>query len=343
MKTLLSLHRTAAKVIAYASEMPVFQFDPLTGFSGAPNLERDVAFEGASGPLVRVRLNDQGNRDKSFEIKPGVKNILCYGGSHTWGAYVDQDKRYTDLLDRRLSGCRCVNLGTGSFGLDQVCLSILERSRQYAPSVLVIEQYPWAVHRVLNSYVQGYIKPSFYIDASGELKLRKVPALARYKSYRRIDGAYRLYQKELAEFKGGIDVKTQYDPFADPIFLRWKTTYYEYMYLLIKKILCVIKDHCMQNRYRLIFLIIAYSQQFGHDSGSGLVDYELPAKRFKAILDQLRIEYIDAAPALVKAHSLAEPVITTDGHTNPRGHAIIAGLLEKGLRSRGWLGEGKND
>jgi hypothetical protein len=342
VKILQSLKRPADKVITYEAEMPIFQFDPLTGFGGAPNLERDVAFEGASGPLVRVRLNDQGDRDEPFEVKPGVKNIVCYGGSHTWGAYVDQDKRYTDLLDRRLSGFRCVNLGMGSFGLDQICLSILERSRRYSPSVVAIEQYPWAVHRVLNSYVQGYVKPSFYIDASGALKLRKVPALARYKSYRRIDGAYRLYKKELAEFKGGIDIKTQYDPFADPIFLLWKTAFYEQMYLLIEKILCVIKDHCTQNRYRLIFLIIAYSQQFGHDSGSGLIDYELPAKRFKAILDKLRIEYVDTAPSLVRSHSIADPVIMPDGHTNPRGHAVIADLLEEGMRSRGWLGEVKN-
>jgi len=328
-------------VVAYDDKMPVYQFDPLTGFGGTPNLERDVAFEGASGPAVRVSLNSQGNRDELFEARPGVKNILCYGGSHTWGAYVEQDKRYTDVLNQRVDGCRFVNLGNGSFGLDQICLSILERSRQYSPSTVVVEQYPWAVHRVLNPYVEGYLKPLFYMDAAGELKLQKVPSYSRFKVCRRIEGAYRLYKKELTEFKGGIDVKTQYDPFFDPIFLRWKTTYYEHMYQLIEKILGVIKDHCAQNRYHLLFLIIAYSQQFGHESGSGLVDYELPAKRFKAILEKLRIDYVDTAPALVRAQTSEDPVIKPDGHTNNRGHGIIADVLEDSLRSQGWLGGGK--
>lgn len=331
-----------AEVATCDSEMAVYQFDPLTGFAGRPNAERNVAFEGPSGPLVHVRLNDQGYRDEPFEIKKGVKNILCYGGSHTWGAFVEQDKRYTDILNRRFADYRFMNLGDGSFGMDQIALSILEKSQKYSPSAIVIEQYPWSVHRVLNSYVAGYLKPSFYIDAQGELKLRKVAPLARFRAYRNVAGAYRLYKKELTEFEGGIDIKTQYDPLSDPIFLRWKASYYEQMYALIEKILCVIKDHCAQSRCRLLFMVIAYAQQFGCVSGSELIDYELPAKRFKDVLDKLHIEYIDVAPALVKAHSVNDPVIKPDGHTNDRGHGILADCLADGLISRGWIKGEKN-
>jgi hypothetical protein len=325
------------KVVDYNTNMPVYAFDPLTGWWGVPGIERHVAFEGPGGPLVHVKLNIQGNRDKPFENRPGLKNILCWGGSHTWGAFVEQERRYTDVLNARLRGCQFVNIGHGSFGLDQICLAILNRSRFYCPSMMVIEQYPWAAHRVLNSYVNGYLKPSFYLDVQGDLKLRKVPRLARYKLYRRVVGSYRLYKKELAEFQGGIDIKDQYDPFVDPIFLYWKSSYYEYMYALLEKILRVIGDHCAQIHCRLIFVMIAYSQQFGHESGSQLIDYELPSKRFKKILEKNRIEYVDTAAALVAAHSASTPVIKPDGHTNERGHALIADVLEKSLKDRGWI------
>ncbi len=333
------MSKPSPRPLSYKEGMPVYQFDPLTGFWGTPNIDTDVAFEGPSGPLVRVRHNSEGNRDEEVQEKPGVRNVLCYGGSHTWGAFVDQADRYTDVLNRRMRSTRFVNLGHGSFGLDQICLAILERSRRYSPSAVVIEQYPWAIHRVLNPYVQGYLKPSFYIDGSGALKLHKVPALARHKIFRQIQGQYRLYKKELAEFKGGVDIKNQYDPLADPIFLRWKTGYYEHMYLLVEKILQVIRDHSAQNKYKLVFLIIAYHQQFGQVSGSALVDFHLPAENFKAILRKLRIEYIDTAPALVAAHALEDPVIKPDGHTNARGHGVLAELLADGLTSRGWVKE----
>ncbi|MEI8012822.1 MAG: hypothetical protein WCI27_10170 [Candidatus Omnitrophota bacterium] len=323
------------KRIECKTDTAVYQFDPLTGFGGRPDIEGDVAFEGPSGPKVKVRLNAYGDRDEPFEAMPGVKNILCYGGSITWGAYIEQDRRYTDVLNRRVKDCRFINLGNGSFGLDQVCLSILERSGRYSPSMFVIEQFPWALHRVLNPCVYGYIKPAFFIDNKGCLQLRKVPPLARYKAYRKIEEGYRLYKKELMEFKGGVDIKAHYDPLADPIFLAWKTTYYDYMYLLIEKILGVIQDHCAQKKCRLLFMIIPYTQQFGFVSGSSLVDYELPAKRFKALLEKLRIDYIDAAPPMVKAHSPADPVIKPDGHANDRGHVLLADILQGSLVERG--------
>lgn len=319
------------------SEMAVYQFDPLTGFAGRPNAELDVAFEGAAGPVIKVRLNDLGQRDEAFSVKKGIKNVLCYGGSHTWGAFVEQDKRYTDVLNRRSLDCRFVNLGDGSFGLDQICLSILKRSQKYSPSVFVIEQYPWAVHRVLNSYVEGYLKPSFYIDAQGELKLRKVPFLARYKFYRKMEGAYRLYKKEFNEFKGGVDIKSQYDPLTDPIFLRWKSSYYEPMYDLNEQILRVIKGHCEQNRCKLLFMTIPYLQQFGQESGSDLIDLDLPSKRFIDLLEKLKIEYINTAPILVGSHTKESPAIKADGHTNDKGHALLADALAEGLISRGWI------
>jgi hypothetical protein len=230
-----------------------------------------------------------------------------------------------------------VNIGHGSFGLDQVCLAILTKARHYSPSVIVVEQYPWALHRVLNTYVNGYLKPYFYIDHTGGLKLQKISKLAKFDFYRKYTGLYRLYKKEFQEFMEGIDIVTQYDPAADPIFFYWKTRYYAHVYTIVEKIISVIRDYCAQINCKLLFMSIAYIQQFGLKSGSELIDYDLPAKRFRDLLGRTGVPYLDTTPLLIKQHSAESPVIFSDSHTNAKGHGVIADALQAELEARGWL------
>jgi len=328
--------RSKKEPIPYNERMPLYCFNGTTGWWGIPNIEKDIAFEGPEGPIVTIRHNSEGNRDKPFRPDHSERCILCFGGSHTWGAFVEQDLRYTDRLSVQTKK-RFVNIGHGSFGLDQICITILKKARDYSPNLIIVEQYPWAIHRVVNTYIYKYLKPYFYLDSKGELRLQKLPWVARFQLYRNIIGSYRLYKKELREFQNGIDLKGGYDPHADPIFLYWKSHYYDYMYSLVDKILVVMKDHCAQIDCKLTFVLVAYHQQFAPRSVSSLIDYDLPAKRFKALLEKNGIPYVDAVPELLKAHSAEDPVIAHDGHTNAKGHGIIAELLRAELEKRGWI------
>ena len=204
-----------------------YRYDPRFGFWGIPDIEMDVSFRLRPDVYIRCRHNEEGNRDKPCTAARMKSPIICLGGSHTWGVGIEQEDRYTDYLEQ-MTGRPVLNLGHCSLGLDQICLVILETAERYKPSAVVVEQYPWAIHRVLNTYVNGYTRPYFQLDARGDLKLRKMPALARYKACRRLIGAYYSYLKELREFQAGINLKEGYDPWADPIFLAWKTPYYDY-------------------------------------------------------------------------------------------------------------------
>lgn len=331
--------KSSKKIAAYDERMPVYRFDPTIGWWGAPNIDKLVAFEGPNGPLVRVRHNSDGNRENPFQPDLNVRNIVCFGGSHTWGAFVDQESRYTDRLTA-MTKRRFLNLGHGSFGLDQICISLLTKVERYSPSAIIIEQYPWALHRVLNNYINlgpGYLRPFFYLDSDGSLKLQKLSFFTRFVMFRKIVGAYRSYKKELQEFMNGIDLKKEYDPYTDPIFLCWKTQYYTYMYSLIDKILEVIKNHCDKMGYKLLFVVVAYKQQFAPASDCGLIDYNLPAKKFKALLDKNGIRYVDTVPALLSAHTPEDPVIVQDGHTSAKGHKVIAKEINKEMDKLGWI------
>lgn len=303
-----------------------YRFDPDIGFWGIPGMVRDVSFEQRRGEFIRVRHNEQGNRDDSFVVGQDKAEIICIGGSHTWGGGVEQELRYSDLLQKDL-GRRVANLGHCSLGLDQVCLAVLKYAERYSARTVVVEQYPWALHRVLNTYVNGYVKPQFYLGADGQLQLTKVPRTARYGAARKLIGSFHAYQKELREFVAGIDLKSSYNPRADPIFLLWKTSYYHHMYLLVDKIVGAMRDFCFQKNIKLVFAVGAITQQFGPKSASALIDYGLPTKRFIAILERRGIRHVNMVDRMLASHTPEEPCIFSDGHINAKGHRVFADAL----------------
>lgn len=313
-----------------------YQFDRQMGFWGVPSLEMDVSYDVQPNGPIRVRHNADGNRDADVTLRRGEKSIICFGGSHTWGGGVEQELRYTERLADR-TGRRVINMGHCSLGIDQVCLAILQRSAKYKPEIIIVEQYPWAVHRILNNYVNGYVRPYFYLDSRQDLKLQKVPLLAKYKFFRRMIGSYYAFRKEFREYQSGIDLKQNYNPLADPIFLYWKTRQYDSMYILLDKILVVMRDYCRQNGIKLMFALGAIQQQFGPKSASELVDYDLPRKRLIELLDKNKMAYVDMTDPMLAAHTEQDPVIFSDGHINTKGHDIFSQVLHESLLSREWI------
>ena len=306
-----------------------YQFDSKMGFWGIPNIKIKLDY-------ADVTHDADGNRNFKSLIESPEKPILCYGGSHTWGGGVEQSLRYTDLLEAE-SGKPVVNIGHCSLGLDQICLAIINSSAKYNPEIIVIEQYPWAVHRILNNYVNGYVRPYFYLDSKKILKVKTVPFLAKYKIFRRLIGSYYAFRKEFREFCLGLNIKNEYNPLTDPIFLYWKTRQYDYMYELAEQILLVMCEYCRKNKIKLLFALGAIKQQFEVPSKSELIDYALPKKRLIELLESQGIEYVDISSYLLQAHSEKDPVIFPDGHINVKGHRIFAEVIHKTLLDKEWI------
>jgi hypothetical protein len=313
-----------------------YRYDPTFGFWGIPDIERDISFRLRPEVYIRCRHNSEGNRDKPVSPERLKNPIICLGGSHTWGVGIEQEHRYTDVLEAT-TGRPVLNLGHCSLGLDQICLVILETAERYGPSTIIVEQYPWAIHRVLSPYVIGYTRPYFYLDAGGNLKFRKMPTLARFKGCRRLIGAFYNYRKEFREFLAGINLKEGYDPWTDPIFLFWKIPYFDYMYSLVKKIVGVMQDFCRQKKIHLLFGVEAIMQNFGPGSPSSLIDYDLPRKRLLSVLEKNRVPVVDMLSAMMREHREEDPVIFNDGHMNAKGHRIFAGEIKREMETRGWL------
>jgi hypothetical protein len=319
-------------------ELSFICFDPKIGFWGRPNMEGDVYFDVRKDVPIRVRHNSEGIRDEPFDQSDKGRCLLCVGGSYTWGSGVEQEYLYPKLLSDRL-GKRVVNLGQVAFGLDQVCLTVLTKSEAYSPSVVIVEQHPWALHRIINPYVSGgYVRPHFRLDANQQVTLEKVPKHLKHKVVRRMVASYYAYRKDFLEFISGIDLSKSDHPLLDPMFLSWKMGYYDYMYQLAEKIIVILRDYCIQRGIKLLFLIDSLLQYFTEKSKSDLVDYDLPRDRLIRILEKNCVSYLDSKEQLLCHHSDDDPVILSDGHLNEKGNERVALTLEKKLRSLGWAG-----
>lgn len=330
---------TKKKKVITNGDTTFYQFDAQMGFWGIPNMEKVVSFQQRPEVPVFVKHNSDGNRDEEIILSANEKSIVCFGGSHTWGGAVDQEARYTNRLSEILNR-KVVNMGHCSLGLDQVCLSVLQKSSKYNPEIIVIEQYPWAVHRVLNNYVNGYVRPHFVVDNKGKLQLQKVSSFAKIPLFRNIIGNFFAFRKEFTEFKAGINLKnTAGGTFVDPIFVSWKTRHYDYMYDIIDKILVVIRDYCFQHKIKLLFGLGAIQQQFGPESKSELIDYTLPRKRLIELLEKNKINYVDMTEPMLKEHTVDTPVIYEDGHINAKGHDLFANKLHKEFIKLNWVTE----
>jgi len=332
----------SSKIIKTKNTTPIkgvttfYGFHPLLGFWGIPNVQSTMVCEEFDGRILSIQQNEDGNRDISYKPNDDLKSVVCLGGSHTWGGGIEAKFRYSNVLRKKIKN-PVVNTGQLSLGLDQECLYILEKTKKYNPGVFVVEQYPWAVIRILNNYVNGYVKPQFSLDEKGALKLKKVPKYARFKILRRIQGIFLAYKKELNEFRGGINLSQDYDLMKDPMFLYWKCGHYDYLYLLLEQIIIVIRDHCRQNNIHLIFALGTILQQFQETSPSKLVDYDLPRMRLRKILKKLGVAYVDMTDSMLASHSVDSPVILWDGHINEKGSEIFAKVLKDELTVREWL------
>ena len=313
----------------------LYVFDKYTGFWGMPNIERFVQTDLRDEP-IKVSHNSDGNRDDEIINIDSRGSIVVIGGSHSWGGGLDKNQRYSDLLASRIDR-QVINMGHASLGIDQACIAIMKKTSKYNPKIIVLEQYPWAVIRILNGYVNGYIKPLFSIDDTGNLKLKKVPRIMSFPFARKVLGSYYAFKKELQEYRSGIDLQSNYDPLTDPIFLYWKINHYDYLYTLLEKILVVIRDYCRQHNIYLLLALGAIHQQFIGRNNSKLIDYELPRKKLAEILEKLEINYIDMTDEMMKNHTDEAPVIFHDGHINAKGNDVFANVIESELKLRGWV------
>ena len=86
---------------------------------------------------VSVRHNSRGFRDEEH-IPRANKRMMVLGDSFVWGYDVEEDDRFTEILDEKLDNTDVFNLGVSGFGTDQEWLLLQKNYDFYQPDVVFL-------------------------------------------------------------------------------------------------------------------------------------------------------------------------------------------------------------
>jgi len=150
----------------------LYEHDPLLGWF--PRRGTTQPFTGSR--TIIVTHNRDGFRDRDHDADAAKPAVLVLGDSYVWGYDVEQDRRFTDLLQRARPDLEIYNMGVSGYGTDQELLLLQRFVARYRPALVI------AVYTNINDPEDngapvtngGYAKPYYQLE-DGALRLRGVP------------------------------------------------------------------------------------------------------------------------------------------------------------------------
>ena len=306
-------------------------FHPKYGYWGTPNFQKTSYFAEYSKE-IRISHDQFGNRAiKNNSYKQTSKpTILFLGGSHTWGAGLENHETYPAIVQEKTS-YNCLNFGQCSVGLDQMIIVLVDQIKKIQPKHVVIEMHPWVVHRVLRKSAIGFPKPYFKIEED-KISLENISSLNRIKLFRKLLSKYATFEKELEEYFAEIDTsKSDIDKNHDPLFMVWNQNYYRDMYRIIQFLLQTAKNLCEENQANLLILLGPTQQELEfRPKVVNFIDPRIPRVRLREMLNSEKISYLDLESEFESAVNVENKGMYSDGHINQSGHRLFANsIIEK--------------
>ena len=148
----------------------VYRYDSELGWFPIEN--SDSQFQGDQ--LIQVKHNKIGFRDVQHGEKQ-KKRIAFIGDSFVWGYDVEQNERFTDILQEKIPEYEIFNMGISGYGNDQEYLLLKKWFDHIQPDIVFLALYQNdRIENSTNSAHGGYYKP-YFINSNEELILKGTP------------------------------------------------------------------------------------------------------------------------------------------------------------------------
>ncbi|MFB6199730.1 MAG: GDSL-type esterase/lipase family protein [Candidatus Nanohaloarchaea archaeon] len=143
-----------------------------------PNISGWVFNESKSHPSFHIRTNSLGVRDEHIDAENSSIRILVVGDSFTFGWGVQEQNRFTELVERRLDnstsrGVDVLNAGIPGYGMRDYYLFLKHRATRYNPDIVVVAfSYDDKLYRKLNDRIWNEVQTK-NMSSSLPSKVRK--------------------------------------------------------------------------------------------------------------------------------------------------------------------------
>jgi len=159
------------------------EYHPVVGYRFIPGLKARHPHE-SGGYLIRINnAGFRSNYDFVPQKRPGIRRILLFGDSFTFGDGVAVEKRYGDLLEKAIPNLEVYNFGLTGSGTDQQYLAYREFAADIEFDVIILAVWVENIRRVAAHYSYSYdevgvvkcIAKPYYELNDGKLVLRNGP------------------------------------------------------------------------------------------------------------------------------------------------------------------------
>jgi hypothetical protein len=169
---------------------PLMRHHPVIGYQFNPGTRHTMTRP--DGGTYQLSINAAGIRsDREYALAkpPDVYRILVFGDSQADGYYQPNERRFTELIERRNPGIEVVNFALRGSGTDQQLLVFEEIGRNYEHDLVILLPFaenirrimPWALPCVQpqNGRIVYRLKPRFVLttraDGTEVLELHNIP------------------------------------------------------------------------------------------------------------------------------------------------------------------------
>ncbi|MHC4706723.1 MAG: SGNH/GDSL hydrolase family protein [Planctomycetota bacterium] len=135
---------------------------------------------------VEIAINSHGMRDDEYPMeRTEKKRALVIGDSFGWGFGVEQQERFSEILENTHPDWEIINASVSGYGTDQQFLYLKEKGISFKPDLVLLLFYKNDFLDNTRTDRYWYSKPAFVVE-NEQLKLQNVP-VPRASIARKID------------------------------------------------------------------------------------------------------------------------------------------------------------
>ncbi|MEM7145837.1 MAG: SGNH/GDSL hydrolase family protein [Verrucomicrobiota bacterium] len=324
---------------------PYIRHHPTIGYEYVPNTELTLPAPGGGNYTIRINSDGIRSNRRYEEAKPsGTFRILVFGDSFAAGQYVNNEKRFSELLERRIPNLEVINFGLEGTGTDQQLLIYEEIRNTYEHDLVILLPFLQNIRRNMVESREGFDpessapilipKPRFKL-INNELRLQNVPVPKerKKKTSRKFIANTDTSRNRLGGFKNRLSNLSET--------LRIKRLVYTLMggwepfpeyrsadteaWLLMSAILTRFAD--ATNGKPLVIVPVFYNSYVSYRMATNYLD------RFQSLDDGTQVRVIDMLPDFKKLGEDSRYCfqVPHDCHFSVQGHLTISQILENHL------------